>query len=246
MKLTSNSNYIPYVNIQHILYFPYDILKDILGEPREDFKINIQVSYKDLPALIKTFKKEFKSEEILKYNFKIGTFNRINIKQNTGISCSKCQIVIQNEEIKYFCFICNIFFCYECANRNIQEEGFSALVHKEHYLLAFTDTTNNKLLSHISRYKLGFNLFSFMDENDLQKNHNFGCDICGKCNNGLHRYICLNCDEGLMPSGGLTDVCELCFKYVYVDNGKLSENKEHKKNHVYLWMVFNGIDYYKY
>ena len=50
MKLTSNSNYIPYVNIQHILYFPYDILKDILGEPREDFKINIQVSYKDLPA----------------------------------------------------------------------------------------------------------------------------------------------------------------------------------------------------
>jgi hypothetical protein len=195
---------------------------------------------------LKNLAKEFKKEEIERYKFRVGPIDKIKIKPSTGISCNVCQVVIQNEEIKYYCFICDIYFCYECAYRNFNLEGFSALIHKEHYLLAFTDITNKDLLNNISRYKLGFNLYSFNHENALTIQHNFGCDNCEKTNNDVHRYICLNCDEGLMPKHGLTDICENCFNNVYINNQQFKANNKHKKNHVYLWMFYNGMNYYNY
>ena len=120
-------------------------------------------------------------------------------------------------------------------------------LYRKSIIYSFTDSTEKSLLTNISRYKLGFNFYSFYNEENLIKNHNFVCDVCGKFNNGVQRYICLNCEDGLMPTNGLTDICELCFINLYVDkNDDFNDKKKHKKNHVYLWMVYNGYDYYNY
>jgi hypothetical protein len=131
--------------------------------------------------------------------------------------------------------------------RNIKLPGFDALVHKEHYLLCFTDITNKDSLHNISRYKLGFNLFSFYDEKELSIRNNFGCDNnCHyECSN-VPRYICLNCEDGFMPFNGLTDICDRCFHDIYINDGNFKKTKPHKKNHVYLCLFYSGIDYYNY
>lgn len=230
------------------------------------YSINLQLPKNnkfehDQKELINNLHKYFKNSEIKAHNFKISSIiDTLDIFPTNGISCNLCQRVLDNLEIKYFCFICNIYYCYECAmlpfsenkinnNNNYNKHSFEKLIHKEHYLICFSEFSekNKNFLANISRYKFGFNLYSFLQEMDLHSNHNFGCDVCGHCNNGLHRYICLNCEEGQMQPNGFTDICENCFKDIHVEkNDALLNYKTHKKDHVYLWMVYSGENYYLY
>ena len=154
---------------------------------------------------------------------------------------------MEENEKHYFCYFCNIFFCSECVNSRKENKGFETLIHKEHYLIAFQNPDPNNL-KNIEKYKLGKNLFAIKSEDELKRDHNFGCDCCAKADYYEERYICLTCEKGALMSNGLKDYCALCIKKIYDENqvNLLPEDDNHKENHVYLHMIYSGEDYYEY
>ena len=74
--------------------------------------------------------------------------------------------------MQFFCYLCNIFICSECVKSKKENKGFDALVHREHYLIAFQNPDPNNL-KNIEKYKLGKNLFASISEEELNRS------VCG-------------------------------------------------------------------
>lgn len=50
----------------------------------------------------------------------------------------------------------------------------------------------------------------------------------------------------MMHGGGFYDICAYCFERVYENNETSFKEKEHKKDHIYLHLIYSGEDYSKY
>jgi hypothetical protein len=215
-----------------------------------EFLIKIDCLKKEVEIFQNLIKQFFTKEEIEKCNFSVTEIPNINLKIDSTNSCHLCQIVLNIfQDLQYYCVKCEISFCRKCVRsyKNKDKSGLYALVHKEHYLIAFKNP-NKHYLENIEKYKLGNNLFSMFKEDQLKRIHNFGCDMCDDSCNFDERYICLTCRPGLLQSSGFTDICAKCFRKGInkEHNSDSIKVNKHKSNHVFLHMVYSGVDYYSY
>lgn len=240
-------NYLMFCELSKI--FKYNInLKEFKLKQEEnqpEFLIKFECFEKELKFLNLLLNKFFTKEEIEKYNFSINEIPSLSVDIQQTSSCNLCQVVINIEELQFYCVYCKISFCHRCVKEfNNKYTGFGALVHKEHNLLVFKNP-NKQNLQNLAKFKFGKNLYTFFDEVELKRYHNFVCDICGNSKNHEERYICMNCRPGLLQNGGFTDICTKCFERIHVeDETSLISKMDHKPNHVYLHMIYSGIDYY--
>ena len=175
----------------------------------------------------------------------IETFD-IEIPENN--SCSVCQSVIAKEDLTFYCHECKLFFCVQCEKAKKDKSGFEALVHREHYLVAFKNPKPENL-KNIEKYKLGNNLFAQMQEEDLTREHCFRCngfDGCKDTENFNERFICLNCRPGAKWGNGYIDFCGECFEKFCETGEKPQKAPEHLNDHIYLQLVYAGGYYDNY
>ncbi len=250
-KKTNSSlsvNYLMYGKISKIFKYKINLEDNMLNaeENQPEFEIKFECLKKEKEYIQDILNDIFTIEEIEKYNFEINEIPNFSIKIESTNSCNICQIVLDISNLQYYCYFCNIFFCTKCVNEQKENfTGFNSLVHKEHNLIVFQNPDVKNLVN-IPKYKLGNNLFTLFEENQLQKLHKFGCDVCGKFINHDDRFICLNCRPGLLQNGGFTDICSNCFEKIHEKNqpNSIPPNNSHKKNHIYLHLIYSGVDYY--
>lgn len=221
--------------------------KEAEAENFLDFQIKIECFAKEAYFISNLMQKFFTKEEVEKYNFSVKQIPNFSINVQSTTSCYLCQIVLSSAELQFYCVECQINFCPKCVQdckSKFNGLGFESLVHKQHYLLVYQNPSK-KNCENIAKFKLGNNLFAMFKEDNLRKEHNFSCDICGNSYNHQERFVCLTCRPGLLQSGGFTDICAKCFEKVHVE-GQLSLliKNMHKVDHVYLHMVFAGVNYY--
>lgn len=241
-------NYLIFAEISKSIKYSYNFqdAKLVEFENQPEIGFNTVSFESEMQALQALASKIFTKEEIIQFNFSFKKIPTISFSLPQTTFCNLCQVVIRSSELQYYCYYCDISFCTRCVKEQRQKAGYEALIHKKHYLLAFQNP-NKKYCENIAKYKLGKNIFALYKESKLKKIHNFNCDICGSSYNHQERYICLSCRPGLLQHGGFCDLCANCFEKIHEGNqtSLLSKNN-HKADHVYLHLIYSGIDYYEF
>lgn len=238
-------DYYKKASISRKISFKYDIEKNAVVDIKNtslSFSISLRKEdYNKINTLLNEF---FTIEEITNHKLKVDLLETFDLEIPENFQCHQCQKNIERgQEIAYTCKDCKIFFCFTCVNSIKKNEGKDALVHKEHYLIAFK-SINQQNSKCIETYKLGKNLFAKKD--NYEKMHNFSCNGCGN-NDFMERYICLTCRPGAMQRGGFCDICESCFSKIYNNSDHYEcMDKNHLVDHIYLNLLYSGNNYYDY
>lgn len=181
-------------------------------------------------------------------NVKLELIETFDVEIPESCACALCQSTISKEALTFCCPECKLFFCANCVKARKGKSGFEALVHSEHYLIAFKNP-NPENLKNLEKYKLGKNLFAQMPEDMLNHEHGFGCNgfaNCGESETFSERFICLNCRPGALSGNGFVDICGDCFLRICETGDKPENAEEHANDHVYLHMVYAGVFYNDY
>lgn len=190
----------------------------------------------------------FSHEEIQIYELKINLINTLSLDLPFKQVCLSCRKVLKTK-LKYYCYICKKFYCYRCINNAKDKPGFQALLHKEHYLIVLKEI-NNFNINHIEVEKLPKNNFSLQEESKLSRTHKYLCSFCPDHMSAIEhneRFICLTCNKGGKKlNESHTNCCFKCFEKFYVKKKvKSLVDNQHKIDHVYLHMIYNGEEYYQ-
>ena len=195
----------------------------------------------------------------------------IDLNQFQIIKCSnpQCNKEINNNEGVYYCYWCNIFYCEKCVENKFLTSSprkMDKLIHKDHNLLYFV-TREEKDLSHLDKVRLGNNLFSVANDEDLRcSNDAATCHGCQEEIDFVPRYICISCKPGIVRDKEFNDYCYKCIEHLRKNDekGKLIESmvdnlsypgeqtgnlnyiiKQHShKHHVYLCLILQINDEY--
>jgi len=229
--------------------FDLDLQKGVeeLG-PITKAAFKIKCREKEYVAYNNLLKRHFTQEQIETSMFEIKLMETFNIEIGETNNCKSCQGIIAKEDLTYYCPECKIFFCKQCVDSCKGKSGFEALIHREHYLLVFKNP-NPENFKNLDKARLGKNLFAGGKEDELQRDHGFGCNEANdKCTNDTNeRYLCMTCRPGDTCRGGYIDFCTNCFNYFCESQEELEKRKDgHEKDHVYMHMIYSGKNYYDY
>jgi len=191
--------------------------------------------------------KHFTEDEIKKHYFEIELMETFDIEVPENNQCAACQGKIAKENLTFHCPECKLFFCSQCVNAPINDKtGFEALVHKDHYLLAFKNP-NPENLKNLDKGRVGKNLFRRRIEEDLSTDHGYSCN--GREDYGCNRdgwkqrFVCMNCRPGEQSLSGYIDFCRICFDKLCESGQEFEMSNGHRSDHVYLHMFYSGYDY---
>ena len=169
--------------------------------------------------------------------------NTLNLK--FGLNCEICKCELKDNIPQFYCKDCDIYFCFDCANKiDMTKTGSDSLIHPHNLLYIDVDSLDS--LMEIDEYKFGKN--TTFKENI--QNH---CAICNGCGKGIKqcfRWICISCRPGPTREGGFNDICDECFTKLRKDDSEIIKNLEgdghiHKK-HLLLRICFGNNTYYTY
>jgi hypothetical protein len=251
-------------NISKLIYTPKFELKgefdgkllddwsDIIITDIKQIEFEVELREDEFHYFVEAFNKNFPDVEKydwIKTKFEVLETFEIIPKDK----CEKCNITIPVEKGQYYCYWCKISFCEKCIEDLNFEIGIAKLVHKEHNLVYFK-TRNENYLKNLDLHKLGENLFTQRDENELDPQHEGECNGCNRGFRNFERYLCVSCLPGSIKGDGYVDYCFECIKVMRTPN----ENKEKydkiankfnehvHENHVYLRLVFGENDYFEF
>ena len=239
---TLNVNYLMKINFKQTYLVDYDFKEMKLTEKISNHnQFSMECFNQDFVIFNKLLSEYFTPAEIDKNKFCIKVIETLDITPPTNTNCNLCQKNIEENDLHYFCHVCNIMFCNDCVNSKKDNKGFDALVHKEHYLIVYKNP-NPSHFKNIEKYKMGKNLFASMEESKLLRCHYFSCFSCLESDKET-RYVCFTCRPGAIRNGGFCDFCQECFEK-YEKNE--AQSFVHNDNHVHLQMVYSGDGYYDY
>jgi hypothetical protein len=179
--------------------------------------------YQYLNALFNSLKSKIKSKEKL-IDVDLIEIPTINIDVDfTDIKCQKCSNSITDDSYLYYCYICKMFYCFECVHEQLKNEGKKKYIDQKHNLLFFKTRNKNKFRN-IEKNKLGNNKFAeSTDDNQFNNRHSAICNGCRGNFMEKARYVCMTCRPGRYLSDGYIDFCGSCID-------KMCKNENDKKN----------------
>ena len=185
-------------------------------------------------------------------NYQARFIKTINL--SSTYKCYQCSIKVDEGDQQFYCFVCQITFCFNCGNHiNKKAKGLDRLPHPHNlvYIPMLSDFLNNIIL-----FKLGKNNMTGAETNN--KNHEMTCNICIDQKKRYYtRYLCLNC-EFSNERQDFIDICGKCFKLFNLskckemefDNDQLLEKYErfvkfsgHNEFHCLLKIYFFSGNY---
>ena len=248
---TKNNSYIPkekemnkkikIIKMKELLYF-ISKLKNLDYIFNLDFKISMNISINDELTKIELKKinsitmngKFFKKE----YNYLMGLYNFIRQKNCnfnaseiptidididfTKMVCDKCSTIIPEDIYLYYCYKCKTKYCYECVQKQLNNnKGKAKYIDKKHNLIFFK-TRDKKQFLNIETSKLGQNKFAqCTNDNDFDNKHNAECFGCKGNFMGTERYICLKCRRGIIGGNTFIDYCGKCIEKMCKDREEM-------------------------
>ena len=179
--------------------------------------------YQYLNALCNSLKSKSKSKEkIIDIDLKEMPTIDIDI-DFTDIKCQKCSKNITDDSYLYYCYICKMFYCFECVHEQLKNEGKKKYIDQKHNLLFFRTRNKNKFRN-IEKMKLGNNKFAeSTNDNQFNISHNALCNGCRGNFMKMARYVCLSCRPGIYLRDGFVDYCQKCIE-------DMCQNENNRKN----------------
>jgi hypothetical protein len=159
------------------------------------------------------------------------------IHKENELLCRECKCEIGNNAF-YLCHICQICLCREHHNLNNEK-------HEHNLIYLKTPHLPMEFLSNIDSPRLGSNLqYNQSFYSIRSRNHRAACNLCGVLIQDKARFICLNCNAGIVSSEGFYDVCESCIEEGMVDNIGNAESHD-TLHHIYLRLDY-AISYFEF
>ena len=189
----------------------------------------------------------------------------------TDMKCQNCNKIIPEDKHLYYCYFCQVKYCYECVHEQLKKKGKEKYIDQNHNLIFFK-TRNKKHFTCLDKKKLGKNVFArSTNDNQFDNSHNAICNGCRGNFDNIARYVCVHCRPGLYLSGGYIDYCQKCIEKMCTNENEKDHlehnsdeeiccknnnfvkghiiNTHHKHDeHIYLLLPlqFNDTDEYKY
>ena len=263
-KIMNELNYKAYALYEiKIRAVPSEDLSSCIPLYIKSISISVRLMDRDLEK-IKYFKSVLKDKHYKKFNIEyteIPSFT-IDLSTWTESKCANpsCNTILTKKDKFYYCYWCKIFYCEKCVEDTFNKETQNLrekFIHKEHHLL-YISTTEQKVLTDMTKKHLGRNMIQHYDDNELTQTPNVNCNGCSKKIIDMPRYICISCMPGYETD--FINYCYNCFehlrkndeigqtieKIVINDSSPTNVPKHHCHNkHIYI-CVIAGSEYATY
>ena len=263
-KIMNELNYKAYALYEiKIRAVPSEDLSSCIPLYIKSISISVRLMDRDLEK-IKYFKSVLKDKHYKKFDIEyteIPSFT-IDLSTWTESKCANpsCNTILTKKDKFYYCYWCKIFYCEKCVEDTFNKETQNLrekFIHKEHHLL-YISTTEQKVLTDMTKKHLGRNMIQHYDDNELTQTPKVNCNGCSKKIIDMPRYICISCMPGYETD--FINYCYNCFehlrkndeigqtieKIVINDSSPTNVPKHHCHNkHIYI-CVIAGSEYATY